>query len=99
MKTENCEFDLNYGCTEFFFKDNKMEKEVKHFHIHYPSCYVMFRENGAGLAKISRALKAYHHDPKHLPDEIDDCTWHIVGDPHEICIIREKLQNLRFQLL
>ncbi len=64
-------------------------------HIHRPDCYVMFQERGAGLAKINRALAPYHHSGRKWGDLADSS----VGDPHEICIIREKLQSLRFELL
>lgn len=62
------------------------------FHIHNSTCYVMFRENGAGLALINRALKPYQR-----PDKFGFVSS--VGDAHEICVIREKLQALRFELL
>lgn len=73
--------------------DLNVAKDGK-FHIHNEECYVMLRKNGVGLALISRALAAYHH----YGLAIDD-SKSVVGDPHEICIIREKLQGQRFQLL
>lgn len=82
MQLETITFDENHGC--------KMPG-----HIHRPMCFVMWHENGAGLSKIIRALKPYHHSGKKWGDISDSA----VGDPHEICIIREKLQALRFQLL
>lgn len=55
-------------------------------HIHTEECFVMYPENRGGLAKIIRALKPYKEQEA-------------VGDPHELCITLEKLQDLRFQIL
>jgi len=82
MSLEVTTFRENEGCTQ-------------KGHIHRSICYVMFTENGAGLAKINRALKPYHHANRKWGDMTDSA----VGDPHEICLIREKLQSLRFDLL
>lgn len=78
---EKTTFDLNEDCDSGF-------------HIHTESCYVMFRENAAGLAKIIRALKPYHSKVGSDGDMLS-----FVGTPHEICIVREKLQAMRFELL
>lgn len=79
--TENVIFNLN-------------QEPSGKFHIHNESCYVMLKENGAGLAKINRALKPYHHTGKNFEE-----GFSAVGDAHQICIIREKLQEMRFDLL
>lgn len=80
--TEQVNFNLNLD------QDGK-------FHIHSEQCYVMFRESGAGLAKINRALKPYHH----FGNELDEGWNSSVGNPHDICLMREKLQEMRFELL
>lgn len=82
MSLEVTTFGENEGCTQ-------------KGHIHSSICYVMFSKNRAGLAKINRALKPYHH----LGKEYGDITDSAVGNPHEICLIRERLQALRFELL
>lgn len=82
MQTEQVNFNENDGC-------------LAPGGIHREYCYVMFPENRAGLAKINRALKSYHHNKRENGDLADSA----VGNPHEICIIREKLQNLRFEML
>lgn len=64
-------------------------------HIHGEECFVMLKENRSGLAKINRALAPYHHFQRKFGDNCDS----VVGDPHEICLVREKLQSLRFEIL
>ena len=60
-------------------------------HIHEETCYVCFSETRSGLAAINRALAAYQ--------KVNQFGVCFVGDRHEICLIREKLQALRFETL
>lgn len=69
--------------------------------IHDESCYVMFKNNQSGIAKIIRALKPYH-SPTILKDKYqssDEAGFFEskVGEPHLICECLEHLQYLRFQ--
>lgn len=92
-EVEQTEFNLNIGCCDLDHLHN--EKCHTKFHIHRSSCFVMFKERGAGLSLISRALQPYHHQGFQLEEGFSNS----VGNPHEICIIREKLQDMRFELL
>lgn len=71
--------------------------------IHQRSCYTMFESKQNGLAKIIRALKAYHSPPKekfrgkYSTPEAAAFVESFVGEPHMICECLERLQFLRFQ--
>ena len=71
--------------------------------IHQRHCYTMWEAKQDGLAKIIRALKAYHSPPKEkfreeyeTPEEAMFVESY-VGEPHMICECLERLQFLRFQ--
>lgn len=61
----------------------------------------MFGENQSGIAKIIRALRAYHSPPtikgKYESAFEAGFSESFVGEPHLICECLERLQYLRFQ--
>jgi len=69
--------------------------------IHQRHCYVMWEAKQDGLAKIIRALKAYHSPSiikeKYSSPEEAAFVESYVGVPHYICECLERMQFLRFQ--